>query len=136
MTLTINHFGHFYLTYLLFDHIKKAKEGRILNLTSNAHFFANDNLFNDLDCQQNFSSYYQYANSKLFNVFFTVGLNDFLRKHMISNVRTVSLHPGIINTDITVSLCVVRWFKCCCGCCLLEREKGAACTLHLSRVDW
>lgn len=37
MTMAVNHFGHFYLTYLLFSCIKRSSEGRIIKLSSSAH---------------------------------------------------------------------------------------------------
>jgi NAD(P)-dependent dehydrogenase (short-subunit alcohol dehydrogenase family) len=40
MQFAVNHLGHFLLTALLFDKLRKAKEGRVVNVSSYAHEFA------------------------------------------------------------------------------------------------
>lgn len=40
MTLTANHFGPFYLTYLLWNSLLKAPETRIINVSSAGHYRA------------------------------------------------------------------------------------------------
>ena len=96
MTYTINHFGPFYLTYLFFGSIVKAKEGRIINLSSVAHNFSSDDLLDDLTFSKKWSSMPVYGNSKMLNVLFTVGLNNLLKEKNIQNVKTASLHPGAV----------------------------------------
>jgi short-subunit dehydrogenase involved in D-alanine esterification of teichoic acids len=48
MTITINHFGPFYLTYLLWDSLVKAPEARIINVSSAVHYRAPENYLEDL----------------------------------------------------------------------------------------
>ena len=56
---------------------------------------------NDFACdQRKFSSLVQYSASKLFNVLFSVGIENFLAKKSLNNVKAVSVHPGVIETDI------------------------------------
>ena len=41
----------------------------------------------------------QYSNSKLLNVLFTVGLNNFFKQNNINNIKTASLHPGAVESN-------------------------------------
>jgi retinol dehydrogenase 12 len=118
MTLTINHFGHFYLTYLLFEKIVKSPSARIINVSSMAHYSSPNNMLEDLDIKSSsFSSISQYNKSKFFNVLFTVGLADRLSK--FQHIKTVCLHPGIIDSGFGQGSCLIGCFKCLC-CCLFK----------------
>ncbi|MGB9665324.1 MAG: SDR family oxidoreductase [Ignavibacteria bacterium] len=96
LTFKINHLAHFYLTYLLFDLIKKSEDGRIINVSSIAHESADDDL-SDLMLTKNYSGYRAYANSKLHNLLFTYALH---RRIKDSNVKVFALHPGVISTKL------------------------------------
>lgn len=96
LTFKINHLAHFYLTYLLFDLIKKSNDGRIINVSSIAHENADDDL-TDLMLEKNYSGYRAYANSKLHNILFTYALH---RRIKNSNVKVFALHPGVISTKL------------------------------------
>ncbi len=96
LTFKINHLAHFYLTYLLFDLIKKSEDGRIINVSSIAHESADDDL-SDLMLTKNYSGYRAYANSKLHNLLFTYALH---RRIKNSNVKVFALHPGVISTKL------------------------------------
>jgi retinol dehydrogenase 12 len=74
MTMAVNHFGPFYLTYLLFLNIKKSKEARIINLSSEAHRHTSLVTSDDLPGLE-FNSLAYYSKSKLANAQFTVGLS-------------------------------------------------------------
>lgn len=80
MTYTINHFGPFYLTYSLLDLVKKAKEAKILNVSSMGHYYALDNPLDDIACDKGYDTWNQYNSSKLLNVLFAVGLNKFFKE--------------------------------------------------------
>ena len=94
MTYTINHFGHFYLTYHLFELLKKSEEARIINVSSIGHFYGEVSGLYDLVCEKGYSSIGIYSNSKLFNVLFTVGLNNMLQSRNLKHMKTACLHPG------------------------------------------
>ena len=121
MTMQINHFGHFYLTYLLFDKIRQAKEGRIINVASYAHtMISNPNTLENIKQDQGEYDYLaQYSRSKLANVQFTVALAKRLEAHNVKNVKTVSLHPGVVDSGFYQN--TTKWYaplvKTCC-CCL------------------
>ncbi len=96
LTFMINHLAHFYLTLLLIDLLKKSDDARIINVSSIAHENANFN-FDDLMLQKGYSGYKAYANSKLFNLFFTFSLHRILKN---SNIKVFALHPGVITTKL------------------------------------
>ncbi len=93
MTMATNHFGHFLLTYLLFPLVKKAKEARIINVSSTVHRNTSDSTVEDLNAQS-FSSFGFYKKSKLANVQFTMGLANRLGSY--PNIKAMSLHPGVV----------------------------------------
>jgi retinol dehydrogenase-12 len=72
MTLAINHFGPFYLTYLLIEMLYTSPEGRIINVSSMAHYYAPNQITQDIECKdKTFRSNQQYSLSKFMNVLFT-----------------------------------------------------------------
>ena len=136
MTYTVNHFGHFYLTYLLFDAIKKAKEGRIIHVSSLGHNWSTDNLLDDMAYEKNWSSMDSYSNSKMFNVMFAVGLNNLFKEKNIQNVKTASLHPGFVESNLGGDSCLAECIRCICCCFVVKNETGARTSLYLSRVPF
>ncbi len=96
LTFMINHLAHFYLTFLLIDFLKKSNDARIINVSSIAHESA-DFDENDFMLEKNYSGYRAYANSKLYNLWFTYALHRRLEN---SNVKVYALHPGVISTKL------------------------------------
>lgn len=137
MTLAINHFGPFYLTYLLWGSLCKAPEARIINVSSEIHYSAPNNYLTDIECaNKSYSGMDQYSASKLYNVLFTRGLNDLINRNSLKHVKTASLHPGVVDTNFGQGSGLFKCFKCLCCCILIDRETGARATLHLSRAPF
>lgn len=103
MTMQINYFGHFLLTNLLLDLIKKTPNSRIINLSS---------IMAALPCGFNVNKLNEpvttrlqdskiYSRSKLCNILFTIELANRLKG---TTVTTYSVHPGIVLTEIYDSM--------------------------------
>ncbi|OTF74443.1 retinol dehydrogenase 11-like protein [Euroglyphus maynei] len=124
-----NHLGHFLLTNLLLDKIRRSSSARIINLASIAHIpgsihFDNINLENGA-----YTPLKAYAQSKLANVLFTLEL---ARKLRDTNIRTYAVHPGLVNTELGrhlngLALCLLNFFR---RMILISPELGAQTTLH------
>ncbi|CAH1400609.1 unnamed protein product [Nezara viridula] len=97
MQLGVNHMGHFLLTMLLLDVLKKSAPSRIINVSSIAHFRGRINK-EDLNSEKNYDGGTAYAQSKLANILFT---NELARKLEGTGVYVNSVHPGIVETEIT-----------------------------------
>lgn len=91
----INHFGHYALTGLLFDHLKKSGNSRIINVASSAHSFGNidrDDLM--LEKSGAYQAWKAYGNSKLANILFTKELTKKLYLREDNNIAVLCCHPG------------------------------------------
>jgi NAD(P)-dependent dehydrogenase (short-subunit alcohol dehydrogenase family) len=95
LTFAVNYLSHFYLTFLLFDIIKKIPQARIINVSSMAH--SSDLDFNNIQGEEKYSGYTAYSYSKLLNILFTFELAE---KTKNSGITVNCLHPGVINTKL------------------------------------
>lgn len=95
----VNHLGHFLLTNLLLDLIKKSEDGRIINVSSGGHK-AGDFYKNDPHFKNNYNLIKAYGQSKLANILFTKELD---RKLNGTNVSVNALHPGGVQTSLGVN---------------------------------
>ena len=93
MTFALNHLGPFLLTLCLMPLLEKGK-ARVINVSSEAHRIAKYN-FDNLQLETRYRSMKAYANSKLFNIFFTQSLAE---KFAGKGITAYSLHPGIVDT--------------------------------------
>ena len=100
MQFLTNHMGHFLLTYLLQDELIKAEEGRIVILSSSAHWAARGKGidFTNLDGSKGYDPFDFYCKSKLANLLTARAFNNHLNE---SGVTANAVHPGVINTGLS-----------------------------------
>lgn len=96
MQVGVNHLGHFLLTHLLNDLIKRSAPARIVTVSSLAHAWGSMN-FDNLNSEQSYDKKTAYQQSKLANVLFTRSL---AKKLEGTGVTAYSLHPGVVQTEL------------------------------------
>ncbi|XP_010553028.1 PREDICTED: short-chain dehydrogenase TIC 32, chloroplastic-like [Tarenaya hassleriana] len=101
-----NHIGHFLLTNLLLERMKKTVkesgvQGRIVNLSSVAHIYAYPHgiLFDDINDISCYSDKRAYGQSKLANILHANELSRRLQEEGV-NITVNSVHPGLIFTNL------------------------------------
>ncbi len=99
MQMGINHLGHFLLTNLLIDLLKKSNQGRIVNVSSGAHKWGRINL-EDPYFLKGYNVFKGYGQSKLANILFTRELANRLKD---TSITVNCLHPGAVSTDLGVN---------------------------------
>jgi NAD(P)-dependent dehydrogenase (short-subunit alcohol dehydrogenase family) len=95
----INHLGHFALTGLLLNLIKKTPHSRVVTQSSLAHKMNGNIHFDDLNWEKSYSKTNAYAQSKLANLLFTYELDRQFKAHEI-NAIAVAAHPGVTITNL------------------------------------
>ncbi len=95
-----NHLGHFALTGLLMDLIKKTTQSRVVNVSSLAHKKGQIDFNNLLDDNGlSYAPMKAYRRSKLANLLFTYQLQ---RRLEANNIKTIAAaaHPGVSITNL------------------------------------
>ena len=96
-----NHLGHFALTGILLDILKKSPKSRVVNVSSLSHkqgMMDFDNLL--FENGKDFSAMKAYGRSKLSNLLFTYELQRFFDTKGIDCI-SVAAHPGVTNKNKT-----------------------------------
>jgi NAD(P)-dependent dehydrogenase (short-subunit alcohol dehydrogenase family) len=142
MQIGVNHLGHFLLTELLLDLLKRSAPSRIVNVSSCFHDKAMgrdgdvkvDDLFYE---RRKYDGWEAYAQSKLANLLHAKGLAKRLEG---TGVTAVSVHPGWVRTNLAkhsmplwVQDYVLRPFLRLGG--MIEPWEGAQTTLHCLLAD-
>ncbi|XP_044504610.1 short-chain dehydrogenase TIC 32, chloroplastic-like [Mangifera indica] len=138
MQFATNHVGHFLLTSLLLDTMKKTarksnREGRIVNVSSGAHGwgYREGIRFDKINDESGYSSFRAYGQSKLANILHANELAKQLKEG--ANITANSLHPGPIATNLARYNRVMRGFCSTVGEYVLKDVKqGAATTCYVA----
>lgn len=129
MSFAVNHLASFLLTSQLMESLKKSPFARIVNVTSEAHRYANLD-FNDLQLEEYYSGFKAYCNSKLCNILFTRELHQRLKG---ISITANAVHPGTIGTNFgRYAGGVYQWFFQLAKPFLLSAEKAAATSVYLA----
>lgn len=98
----VNHLGHFLLTTLLLDHLRRSSPAgapaRIVNVSSESHYRADGIDFESLrQPTRTVTGMPEYSVSKLANVLFT---QELARRLDPADICAYAVHPGVIASDI------------------------------------
>jgi len=106
-----NHLGHFALTGLLLEVLKKTPGSRVVNVSSMAHAGGEMDFANLLyENGKGYSSTKAYSRSKLSNLLFTYELQRFFESKNINCISLVA-HPGFAETNLVNHLTKTWFFR-------------------------
>lgn len=94
--LQVNHYGHFLLTNLLIDLLKKSAPSRIIHVASILHLLGRLD-FNNMNSEKGNNMLLLYSDSKLYNV---LGSNEFAKRLKGTGVTSNCVYPGAVDTNI------------------------------------
>ena len=127
MCFGVNHLGHFLLTAELMDALKEAPSARIVTVASRAHTRVSGIDFDAVTKPtKSTTAFNEYSVSKLANVLFSAELARRLGPD--SSIRTYSLHPGVVASDIWRR---IPWpFRSLAKRFMITNEEGAQTSIH------
>lgn len=129
----VNHLGHFLLTNLLLDALKKSDAGRIV-IVSSLLYIAGQIKTKDFNSEKYYNRHLAYAQSKLANILFAKQLSKNLKS---SNIVVNSCHPGVVKTELIRHLVPFGSFgkfitEIITSCFFKTVESGAQTSLRLA----
>jgi len=101
-TIALNLLAPFLLTELLLSSLKKSRDGRIINVSSNSHQLNAKPDIKDLELEKNYDPLRAYGNSKLFLIWVTQRLAAALKQDK-QPVTVNTVHPGAVATNFGVN---------------------------------
>ena len=149
-TIMTNHIGPVFLTSLLIDYIRP--QGKVINVASRGHkevgpkeltylYAGQDSNFSNME--NDHRHLMLYCLSKMGNVYHARFLTDYFKRNGLQ-IKAVSLHPGLVNTDIFSPYRLTTFFKKIVFFLiapllwLISKDvyMGAQTTLHLAYIDF
>jgi retinol dehydrogenase 13 len=106
LNMGVNHFGHFLLTNLLLDLLKKSAPSRIIIVASDIHHSVAMQK-DEFERIKSFGMWRQYAHSKLANVLF---MRELSKKLEGTGVTANAMCPGAVNTEAIDKFNIVMRF--------------------------
>ncbi|KAK7315073.1 hypothetical protein VNO77_33605 [Canavalia gladiata] len=134
-----NHMGHFLLTSLLLDTMKKTahenkKQGRIINVSSSLHrtAYREGIHFDKINDQSSYHNWLAYGQSKLANILHANELARCLKEDGI-DITANSIHPGAVLTNVFRHTSVLSGVINMLGRFVLKNvQQGAATTCYVA----
>uniref|UniRef100_A0A0E0MAE3 Uncharacterized protein n=1 Tax=Oryza punctata TaxID=4537 RepID=A0A0E0MAE3_ORYPU len=134
-----NHIGHFLLTNLLLENMKRTSretgvEGRIINVSSSAHFvtYPKGICFDKVKEPSRFISLIAYGQSKLANILHSTELSRVLKEDGV-NISANAVHPGVVTTNLFRHRTIVNALVKSIGRIIHKTvEQGAATTCYVA----
>ncbi|KAK9672619.1 hypothetical protein RND81_12G112500 [Saponaria officinalis] len=130
-----NHLGHFLLTNLLLEKMKKTanetkREGRIVNVSSRRHKFSYPEgiRFDKINDPWGYNSLSAYGQSKLANVLHANELARRLKEDRV-HITANSVHPGAVATDLFRH---INMFSGLISYFIKDTQQGAATTCYVA----
>lgn len=113
MQVGTNHLGHFHLTNCLLDCLEqtaeKTNDARIVNVASLAHTFLFGKIdWSNFNSEKSYDFTKAYSVSKLANIYHAKYLSLNKKKTLNEKLKFVSLHPGVVDTEIVRNLTEYR----------------------------
>ncbi|KAJ8768545.1 hypothetical protein K2173_022652 [Erythroxylum novogranatense] len=139
MQFATNHIGHFLLTNLLLETMKRTaresqKEGRIVNLSSEGHImtYREGIRFDKINEKSGYKEWSAYGQSKLANILHANELGRRFKEQGV-NITANSVHPGVIATNLFRHHGVLSGMMNMFSALFLKNaEQGAATTCYVA----
>ncbi|KAJ9076005.1 Retinol dehydrogenase 12 [Entomophthora muscae] len=133
MQYQVNYLSTFLLTRLLISKLKAAKQSKIINLSSLAHYNAGECDFSTVNNKESYCPNTSYCLSKAALIMMTYSLN---KKLADSDIKAYAVHPGIVHTELLRYRSVLYFFSNIVGKYMIKSAlEGALTVIRLSLVS-